>query len=147
MRDTMPVGEPGYHEINAGPHLLVLFNPDRSRPHEPPGIKRPSIVVAVAGQAEQSIRLDPFDVDPHYHVNPVGGLGQIRLEVGEGSTPLDSALAFFELEKFLDLLDDADEGETANKIWNDLIPVEEGEVKDDYLAAAAAQIRQIAAAA
>ena len=137
-RDTMPVGEAGYHVIDASPHLSVLFNPDRTRPHEPPGIKRPSIVIAVAGKNEQSIRLDPFSVDPHYHVNPVGGLGQIPLEVGEESTPLEAALVFFEdSSELLFFLDEAGESETADRIEA------EGDAGEDRLAAAANQIRQI----
>src|SRR4029078_12597602 len=52
-QQTMPEDRTGWHQINAGPHLEVLFHPNR-RPggREPDQIIRPSIVVAVAGQGE-----------------------------------------------------------------------------------------------
>ncbi len=133
-RDTMPVGEPGYHTIDAGPHLHIMFNKDRSRAHEPKGvIIRPSIVIAVVGQAEQAIRLDSFSVDPHYHIRPVGGQGQIPLEVEAGGTPLEAALTFFDYpDQLRALLVEAGEEEVANS------------VDDEHIAAAAAQIRHLA---
>jgi hypothetical protein len=60
-QQTMPEDRTGWHQINAGPHLEVLFHPNR-RPggREPDQIVRPSIVVAVAGKREQALRFDPF---------------------------------------------------------------------------------------
>ncbi|MDO8407671.1 MAG: hypothetical protein Q7S95_00330 [bacterium] len=133
-RDTMPVGEPGYHTIDAGPYLHVMFNKDRSRAHEPAGIVRPSIVIAAAGSTEQAIRLDPFSVGPHYHIQPVGGLGQISLEVEEGSTPLEAALTCFDYpDQLRALLIEAEEHEVADC------------VDDEHIVAVATQIRCIAA--
>ena len=51
MQQTMPEDRSGWHHIDAGPHLEVLFHPDRRLTgREPDQIERPSIVVAVAGK-------------------------------------------------------------------------------------------------
>ena len=71
MQQTMPEDRTGWHLINAGPHVEILFHPDR-RPvgREPDQIERPSIVVAVAGKREQALRFDPFSMGAHYHIRP-----------------------------------------------------------------------------
>jgi len=70
-QQTMPEDRTGWHHIDAGPHLEVLFHPNR-RPsgREPDEIERPSIVVAVAGKREQALRFDPFSMGAHYHIRP-----------------------------------------------------------------------------
>jgi hypothetical protein len=90
-QQTMPEDRTGWHQIDAGPHLEVLFHPNR-RPggREPDEIVRPSIVVAVAGKREQALRFDPFSMGAHYHLRP-GLAEQIPLQVAEGQTPLESA--------------------------------------------------------
>jgi hypothetical protein len=96
MQQTMPEDRSGWHQIDAGPRLEILFHPDR-RPagREPDEIKRTSIVVAVAGKREQALRFDPFSMGAHYHIRP-GLAAQIPLPVAEGQSPLDATLAFFE---------------------------------------------------
>jgi len=66
-QQTMPEDRTGWHQIDAGPHLEVLFHPNR-RPggREPDEIVRPSIVVAVAGEREQALRFDLFSMGAHY---------------------------------------------------------------------------------
>lgn len=73
MQQTMPEDGSGWHEIDAGPHLEVLFHPDRTLARrEPDEIERPSIVVAVTGKREQALRFDPFSMGAHYHIRPNG---------------------------------------------------------------------------
>ena len=61
IQQTMPEEGGGWHQINAGPHLHVMFHPNRQlRGREVDGIERPSIVVAVVGKCEQALRFDPF---------------------------------------------------------------------------------------
>ena len=63
MQQTMPEDRSGWHHIDAGPHLEILFHPDRRLAgREPDQIERPSIVVAVAGKREQALRFDPFSI-------------------------------------------------------------------------------------
>ena len=71
MQQTMPEDRSGWHQIDAGPHLEILFHPDRTlaRP-EPDEIERPSIVVAVTGKREQALRFDPFSMGAHFHIRP-----------------------------------------------------------------------------
>jgi hypothetical protein len=53
MQQTMPEDRSGWHQIDAGPRLEILFHPDRRLAgREPDEIKRTSIVVAVAGKRE-----------------------------------------------------------------------------------------------
>jgi hypothetical protein len=129
MHQTMPEDGGGWHQIDAGPHLHIMFHQNRRLlGREPDDIERPTIMVAVAGKREQSLRFDPFSVGSHYHIRP-GLAGQIPLGVAEGQSPLDAALAFF--EKPLRLrgvlaqaeeddvaarLDDADLGRAARQI-------------------------------
>jgi hypothetical protein len=97
MQQTMPEDGDGWHQINAGPHLHIMFHPNRqSLGREPDDIKRPSIVVAVAGKREQALRFDPFSVGSHYHIRPSLRGRQLPLWVEEGQKPLEIALAFFE---------------------------------------------------
>jgi len=68
MQQTMPEDGGGWHHVNAGPHLHIMFHPNRQLlGREPDDIVRPSIVVAVAGKREQALRFDPFSVGSHYH--------------------------------------------------------------------------------
>lgn len=136
MQQTLPEDGGGWHQINAGPHLQVIFHPNRSLARrEPDEIERPSIMVAVAGKREQALRFDPFTVGSHYHIRP-GLAGQIPLGAAEGQSPLDAALAFFEKPlRFRGLLAQADEDEVASRL------------SDADLASAARQIREVHATA
>jgi hypothetical protein len=91
MEQTMPEEGGGWHRVNAGPHLNIMFNPNRLG-RQPDEIERPSILVAVAGKREQALRFDPFSVGSHYHIRPSQRGRQIPLWVEEGQTPLDVAL-------------------------------------------------------
>ena len=90
--------------INAGPHLEVLFHPNR-RPggREPDQIIRPSMC-AVAGKREQALRFDPFSMGAHYHIRP-GLAEQIPLPIKEGRVrsmpPWHSLRNRFVFEDFL----------------------------------------------
>ena len=136
MQQTVPEDRNGWHQIDAGPHLGVLFHPDR-RPtgREPDQIERPSIVVAVAGKREQALRFDPFSIGAHYHIRP-GLAEQIPLPIAEGQTPLDATMAFFEKPlRFRGLLALAEEDDAASQL------------RDEELKNAASQIRALSAAA
>src|SRR5437879_7846029 len=127
MQQTMPEDRTGWHQINAGPHLEVLFHPDRRLAGRDDQIVRPSIVVAVAGKREQALRFDPFSMGAHYHIRP-GMADQIPLPMAEGQTPLDATMAFFEKPlRFRGLLALAEEDAVA------------AQLRDDELARAAAQ--------
>src|SRR5579863_9230538 len=132
MQQTMPEDRSGWHHIDAGPHLEVLFHPDR-RPagREPDQIERPSIVVAVAGKREQALRFDPFSIGAHYHIQP-GLAEQIPLPVTEGQSPLDAILSFFERPlRLRGLLALAEEDDVASQL------------RDEELKRAASQIRSL----
>ena len=136
MQQSMPEDRTGWHRIDAGPQIEVLFHPDR-RPagREADEVQRPSIVVAVAGKREQALRFDPFSMGAHYHIRP-GLADQIPLPVAEGQTPLDATMAFFEKPlRFRGLLALAEEDEVASRL------------RDDELTRAAGQIRAIGVAA
>jgi hypothetical protein len=135
MQQPMPEDRSGWHQIDAGPRLEILFHPDRLAGREPDQIKRPSIVVAVTGKREQALRFDPFSMGAHYHIRP-GLAGQIPLPVAEGQSPLDATLAFFEKPlRFRGLLALAEEDEVASGL------------RDDELKKAASQIRALSTAA
>lgn len=136
MQQTMPEDRSGWHEINAGPHLEVLFHPNRRLARrEPDEIERPSIVVAVAGKREQALRFDPFSMGAHYHIRP-GLAPQIPLPTAEGQSPLDATVAFLEKPlRFRGLLALAEEDAVASQL------------DDSALSNAARQIRDIYAAA
>jgi hypothetical protein len=136
MQQTMPDGG-GWRHVNAGPHLHIMFHPNRQLlGREPDGIERPSIVVAVAGKREQALRFDPFSMGSHYHIRPSLRGRQIPLWVEEGQKPLDVALAFFEKPvRFRGLLAQAEEDDVASQL------------DDADLASAARQIRELHAAA
>ena len=135
MQQTMPEDRSGWHQIDAGPHLEVLFHPDRRLAGRDDQIERPSIVVAVAGKREQALRFDPFSMGAHYHIRP-GLAEQIPLPVAEGQSPLDATLGFFEKPlRFRGLLALAEEDEVASQL------------RDDELKNAASQIRALSAAA
>src|SRR5438552_15285481 len=96
MQQTMPEDRNGWHHIDVGPHLEVLFHPDRRLTgREPDQIERPSIMVAVAGKREQALRFDPFSMGAHYHIRP-GHAEPIPLPVAQGQTPPDATIASFE---------------------------------------------------
>src|SRR5947209_8418058 len=134
MQQTMPEDRSGWHHIDAGPHLEILFHPDRRLAgREPDQIKRSSIVVAVAGRREQALRFDPFSMGAHYHIRP-GLAPQIPLPLDEGQSPLDATMAFFEKPlRFRGLLALAEEDDVA------------AQLRDDELNRAASQIRAISA--
>ena len=135
MPQTMPEDGGGWHRINAGPHLHVMFHPNRLG-REPDGIERPSIVVAVAGKPEQALRFDPFSMGSHYHIRPSLRGRQIPLWVDDGQKPIDVALAFFEKPlRFRGLLAQAEEDDVAVQL------------NDADLANAARQIREVYATA
>jgi hypothetical protein len=136
MQQTMPEDRSGWHQIDAGPHLEVLFHPNRlPGGREPDQIERPSIVVAVAGKREQALRFDPFSMGAHYHIRP-GLAEQIPLPVAEEQSPLDATMAFFEKPpRFRGLLALAEEDDVASQL------------RDEELKDAASQIRAISAAA
>ena len=133
MQQTMPENGGGWHQVEAGPHLHVMFHPNRQLlGREQDGIERPSIVVAVAGKREQALRFDPFSVGSHYHIRPSVRGRQIPLWVEEGQRPLDVAVAFFEKPlRFRGLLAQADEDDVASLL------------DDADLANAARQIREL----
>jgi len=137
MQQTMPEDGGGWHHIDAGPHLHIMFHANRTLlRREPDDIERPSIVVAVAGKREQALRFDPFSVGSHYHIRPSRRGRQIPLWVEEGQKPLDVALRFFEKPlRFRGLLAQAEEDHVASKL------------DDADLAGAARQIRSLYAAA
>jgi hypothetical protein len=137
MQQTMQEDDGGWHRVDAGPHLHIMFHPNRSLlRREPDDIERPSIVVAIAGNQEQALRFDPFSVGSHYHIRPSRRGRQIPFWVEEGQKPLDVALAFFEKPlRFRGLLAQAEEDDVALQL------------NDADLAGAARQIREIYAAA
>ena len=135
MQQSMPEDRSGWHQIDAGPHLDILFHPDR-RPagREADEVNRPSIVVAVAGKREQALRFDQFSMGAHYHIRP-GLADQIPLPMAEGETPLEATMAFFEKPlHFRGLLALAEEDEVA------------AQLNDQALTNAASQIRALSAA-
>jgi hypothetical protein len=135
MQVTMPEDGGGWHQIKAGPHLHVMFHPNRMG-READGIERPSIVVAVAGKREQALRFDPFSMGSHYHIRPTLRGRQIPLWVEEGQRPIDIALAFFDKPlRFRGLLAQAEEDDVASQL------------DDADLVGAANQIREVYAAA
>ena len=137
MQQTMPEDGDGWHQVKAGPHLHVMFHPNRQLlGREPDGVLRKSIVVAVTGKREQALRFDPFSAGSHYHIRPTFRGRQIPLWVEEGQKPLDVALRFFEKPlRFRGLLAQAEEDEVASKL------------DDADLTRAARQIRELDAAA
>src|ERR1700680_3296715 len=134
MQQTMPEDRNGWHQIDAGPHLEVLFHPNRiPGGREPDQVERPSIVVAVAGKREQALRFDPFSMGAHYHIRP-GLAEQIPLPPADGQSPLDATMAFFEKPlRFRGLLALAEEDDVASQL------------RDEELTNAAGQIRAISA--
>jgi hypothetical protein len=137
MPQPMPDGE-GWHEIDAGPHLRMMFHPNRVlMGRQPDEIDRPSVVVALAGHQTQLLRLDPFSKGAHYHIRPRPGGQQLPLQAKDGQTPLAAALSFFDEEpdRFRGLLIDAEQPDVAAR------------VQDGDLCKAAQQIRSIKAAA
>ncbi len=130
---TMPEDGGGWHRVDAGPYLHIMFHPNRQLlGREPDGIERPSIVVAVAGRREQALRFDPFSAGSHYHIRPSLRGRQLPLWVEEGQQPLEIALAFFEKPlRFRGLLAQAGEDDVAARL------------DDSDLAGAARQIREL----
>src|SRR5438270_1864914 len=134
MQQTMPEDRSGWHHIDAGPHLEVLFHPDRRLAGRGDQIDRPSIVIAVAGKRQQALRFAPFSMGAHYHIRP-GLAEQIPLPLAEGQAPLDATMAFFEKPlRFRGLLALAEEDEVASRL------------RDADLQNAASQIRSLSAA-
>jgi hypothetical protein len=135
MQQPMPEDRSGWHQIDAGPRLEILFHPNRRLPGRDDQIERPSIVVAVSGKREQALRFDPFSMGAHYHIRP-GLADQIPLPLAEGQAPLEAIIAFFEKPlRFRGLLALAEEDEVASQL------------RDEELKNAASQIRSFSAAA
>src|SRR5215467_1994506 len=136
MQQTMPEDRSGWHQIDAGPYLEMLFHPNRRLANrEPDQIERPSIMVAVAGKREQALRFDPFSMGAHYHIRP-GLAAQIPLPIAEGQSPLDATMSFFEKPlRFRGLLALAEEDDVAARL------------RDEELNSAASQIRALSAGA
>src|SRR5215213_267724 len=134
IQQKMPEDRGGWHRINAGPHLELLFHPNRlPGGREPDQIERPSIVVAVAGKREQVLRFNPFSMGAHYHIRP-GLAAQIPLPVAEGQSPLDATMTFFEKTlRFRGLLALAEEDGVASQL------------RDEEMRNAAAQIKNLSA--
>ena len=137
MQQTMPEDRGGWHHIDAGPHLEVLFHPDRQlASREPDDIERPSIVVAVASKREQALRFDPFSMGAHYHIRP-GMADQIPLPMAAGQSPLDATLTFFEKPlRFRGLLAQAEEDEVAAQLDDADLARAAHQIRGLYLAAA-----------
>src|SRR5690242_17473550 len=135
-QQSMPEDRDGWYKIDAGPHLEILFHPNRRlRGREPDDVVRPSIVVAVAGKREQALRFDPFSVGAHFHIRP-GLAPQIPLPIAEGQKPLDAVLAFFDKPlRFRGLLALAEEDDAASRL------------SDGELAKVARQISDVSATA
>ena len=132
LQQTMPEDGGGWHHIDAGPHLHIMFHPNRRLLGREDDIVRKSIVVAVAGKREQALRFEPFSVGSHYHIRPSQRGRQLPLWVEEGQKPLDVALAFFEKPlRFRGLLAQAEEDDVA------------AQLDDADLASAARQIREL----
>src|SRR3954451_2974924 len=134
MQQKMPEDRSGGHQIDAGPHLEILFHPNRLPGGRAPyQIERRSIVVAVASKREQALRFDPFSMGAHYHIRP-GLADQIPLPVAEGQSPLDATMSFFEKPlRFRGLLALAEEDGVASQL------------RDEELKNAASQIRNLSA--
>jgi len=100
MQQTMPEDRSGWHQIDAGPQLEVLFHTNRRLAgREPDQIERPSIVVAVAGKREQALRFDPFSMGAHFHIRP-GLAEQIPLPMVDGQSALDATMGIFLKSRF-----------------------------------------------
>ena len=135
IQQTMPEDRSGWYQIDAGPHLEVLFHPNRRLAgHERDQIERPSIVVSVVGKREQALRFDPFSIGAHFHIRP-GLAERIPLPLADSQNPLDATMAFFERPlRFRGLLALAEEDGVA------------AQLRDEELKNAASQIRRLSAA-
>ena len=135
IQQTMPEDRSGWYQIDAGPHLEVLFHPNRRLVgREPDQIERPSIVVSVVGKREQALRFDPFSIGAHFHIRP-GLAERIPLPLADAQSPLDATMAFFERPlRFRGLLALAEEDDVA------------AQLRDEELKNAASQIRRLSAA-
>jgi hypothetical protein len=134
IQQTMPEDRSGWYQIDAGPHLEVLFHPNRRLVgREPDQIERPSIVVSVVGKREQALRFDPFSIGAHFHIRP-GLAERIPLPLADAQSPLDATMAFFERPlRFRGLLALAEEDGVA------------AQLRDEELKNAASQIRALSA--
>jgi hypothetical protein len=137
MQQTMPEDGGGWHHVDAGPHLQVMFHPNRRLLNrEPDEVERPSIVVAVAGKREQALRFDPFSVGSHYHIRPSLRGRQIPLWVEDGQRPIDIALTFFEKPlRFRGLLAQAEEDDVASQLDDGDLFIAARQIRDIYTAA------------
>ena len=118
LQEITPEEGQGWHSVDAGPELDVLFHTNRPLPgRAEDGIRRPSIVVAVKGRTGQILRFDPFDEDGHYHVRPTQADTPFPLLMDDGASPLETALSFFNIpESFRRLLIEAGEPEVAARV-------------------------------
>src|SRR5438552_12378125 len=135
MQQTMPEDRSGWHQIDAGPRLQILFHPTRRLAGREDQIERPSIVVAVSGKREQALRFDPFSMGAHYHIRP-GLADQIPLPVAEGQAPLDAIIAFFEKPlRFRGLLALAEEDGVASQLDDSALSNAARQIRNIYVAA------------
>src|SRR3954447_17272897 len=135
IQQKMPEDRSGWHRIDAGPNLEILFHPNRlPAAREPDQIERPSTVAAIHGKRQQALRFDPLSMGAHYHIRP-GLADQIPLPIAEGQSPLDATMTFFEKPlRFRGLLALAEEDEAALQL------------RDEELRNAAAQTRDLSSA-
>ncbi len=136
MNQAMPTTEEGWIPISAGPHLTVLYHPDRRLGGRVDNITRPSIVVGVPGKDHQILRLDAFSERGHYHVLPTQDDVPVPFAVKERQPYFAPALAMFDEPEDL-RVHLVEAGEIEASI----------EVTDEDLRGVARQIRQIRAAA
>lgn len=136
VQQTMPEDREGWHAIDAGARLEILFHPDRRlRGREADEVERPSIVVAVEGKSEQALRFDPFSMGAHYHIRP-GLAPQIPLPIAEGQRPLDAVLTFFDKPlRFRGLLALAEEDDVASQLDDGALKNAARQIRDTYAAA------------
>lgn len=128
----MPEDRTGWHVIDAGPKLEVLFHPDRKLAGRNDEVERPSIVVAVAGKREQALRFDPFSMGAHYHIRP-GLADQIPL-AADGKDHLNTALVFFDKPlRFRGVLAMADEDQVAADLKDEDIRGVTGQIERIYV--------------
>jgi len=115
---TMPEDGDGWHQINAGPHLHIMFHPNRQcsagKRTASNGPRSWSPSRASGSKRSASI---PSAVGSHYHIRPSLRGKQLPLWVDEGQRPLDVALAFFEKPlRFRGLLSQAEERNAASLV-------------------------------
>ena len=74
MQQTMPEDRTGWHLINAGPDIEILFHPDR-RPvgREPDQIERAYREIGHKRRVTRHLHLPPFLIEPVDEIDAVSG--------------------------------------------------------------------------